>query len=409
MGYLGQLVSKLPIIPTRRDIGENLVRRGLNRLRGDADLVGALRGPDGWTFGAYNYEQHGAEEYLVDVETGQRHRADGVGSDPGRLLGVPFAVGYQDFGCLRELPGVEIGRDVFINNEPRNEDDDSADARFGERLLGSMRSMKPAAPGSGRGRGRKYISLGLSMIRGENWLRSGADADAVDLVRYSDEYWNLEKVDYDTDVNWYESRGGHYKSTAGRGISPKNAFGTPLGYSMARYARMFAPVESRLARNLHSVRLADGDEVVGGRFMNMNGEVLADGGHVQATDAPAPREAHPGRDDIIVEESAFVPPEDAGMLGNDEVLQEQVQTNEERAKTSQNMPNSGMWQVAMKYGGVFMGLILGWWFGQQSAGSGGGGGGVSMPIDMADQVGGLVLHTPDAIGLLGGVVVGGAL
>lgn len=72
--------------------------------------------------------------------------------------------------------------------------------------------------------------------------------------------------------------------------------------------------------------------------------------------------------DVSAKETAFVPPEDAGMIGNDEVLNEQIKTNEERAKTDEATPDTGLTALLMRYGGLFGGLLLGYWFGARQTG-----------------------------------------
>ena len=109
--------------------------------------------------------------------------------------------------------------------------------------------------------------------------------------------------------------------------------------------------------------------------------MVPDGGEVQA--ATNPTEVDARHNDIWVEERAFVLPEDAKLLGGTEETTDKIQTAKERVKASQNMPGGELADKIMRYSGMFLALIMGWWMGSQSGGNGGeAGSAVPTPVQM---------------------------
>ncbi|QSG02521.1 hypothetical protein [Natranaeroarchaeum sulfidigenes] len=388
MGLLGTAAEKIPGIPTKRSIGLRLATRGYSNYLGDADVVGHVVSPDGWELVRADHETDDEEEFYVPRDGTKRYPADGVGANPGTLFGTPITVGYRDFGSLREVPNTEIAREVHIlESDDEDPNVDQTDPTLGERI-GSylpdvIGSRMPEWLTDSDERAQLQIRKGLALILGTKIVGSGASADALNLVRDSDGRWGLERVDYDVDIGWYESRDtGQPYSAEGIGGKPKDLLGTPVGYSLSKYPRMMAAVTPRLGRNMHEEKLADGGTTYGGGYYNQNGEVVVpDGGEVQA--AANPTEVDARHNDIWVEERAFVLPEDAKLLGGNEETTDKIQTAKERVKASQNMPGGELADKIMRYSGMFLALIMGWWMGSQSGGNGGeAGSAVPTPVQM---------------------------
>lgn len=390
MGLLGTAMEKIPIIPTKRSIGRRLATRGYDNYRGDADVVAHVVSPSGWELVRADHETEDEMEYYVPRDGGKKYPADGVGADPGTLFGTPITVGYRDFGCLREVPNTEIAREIHILESSEGQSEDLKKSETGWREeVGSyvpdvISSRVPEWITDSNARAEMLISKGLALIRGTKLFGSGASADALNLVRDSDGRWGLERVDYDVDIGWYESRDTDLPySTEGIGGEPKGLLGTPIGFSLSKYPRMMAAVTPRLGRNMHESKLADAGTTYGGGYYNENGEVVVpDGGEVTAG-APNPTEVEARHNDIWIEERAFVLPEDAKLLGGNEETTDKIQTAKERVKASQNMPGGALADKIMRYSGMFIALIMGWWMGSQGSGGGGeAGSAVPTPVTM---------------------------
>lgn len=392
MGLIGTVAGRIPGIPTKRSLGRRLASRGYDKFRGDADIVGHVVSPEGWELVRADYETDDENEFYVPRDGGRAYPADGLGADPGTLFGTPIAVGYRDFGCLRQVPNTQIARDVILLEDEVDDSEETPPGRIEravERLPDVIASRVPEWVTDQQTRAEMMIAKGLALIQGVSLLGSGTDADALNLVRDTDGRWGMERVDYDVDIGWYDSRDtGHPYNTEGIGAEPKDLFGTPVGYSLSKFPRMMAAVTPRLGRNMHESKLADGGKEYGGGYYNASGEVaLTDGGEVETDGGmPAPKSIEARHNDIWVEERAFVLPEDAKLLGGNEETNDKIQTAKERVKASQNMPGGEIADKIMRYSGMFLALIMGWWMGSQSAGGGGGEAGSSVPtpvqIDM---------------------------
>jgi hypothetical protein len=412
MSLLGAVVGRIPGIPTKMSIGERLAGWGLGLVQGDADVVGHVRTPRGWRLVPAVYRTEGDDEYYRPVEGGRDYPAGGVGGDPGSLLGKPTAVGFADFGALRQLPNTAVARNVTLVQSTVSVDDQTgADSdepeddselpegrrarlkvragRIGQGALSlsataAKRAVEWLRDGdklpSKRRVGRSLYAAGLALIRGKKLAGKGYDADALLLRRDADGLNTFKRVDYSTDNDWLEPRDDEIGfSVDAIGAKPATLAGQPVAYTQSSYLRCFAPSAARLGRNMHEEKLTDGEELLGGdlQVTTPSGDdplAVADGGTATVPeDAPEPQRAKTRTDDIIVEERAFVLPEDVSMLGDSEQAREKVKAKVERVRASEHLPGDDWASMAFRYGGIFMALIMGWWFGQQSAGGGGGG------------------------------------
>jgi hypothetical protein len=112
------MLEKIPLIPTRKSIGERWLGKALNRRRGDADVLGFVVGNDGWEFVPCDIESDGDEQWFIPVDGSKRYPANGVSPEPTRLYGCPVAIGYKDFGAVSETTNSEIARDVIVDFRP---------------------------------------------------------------------------------------------------------------------------------------------------------------------------------------------------------------------------------------------------------------------------------------------------
>jgi hypothetical protein len=473
MSKLNAILERIPLLPSKKSLGKRALTRGLNYVKGDAQVVGHVKDVDSWDLVPADYatelpgewrealpphEVEMADEWYIPQDGSRPYPADGVGGSPGSLYGVPIAVGFRNFGHVRRVPNTDIARNVHKGVQTPGEDDaepvrepvvtaseereiqnqrenriESALNRLSSRLNGvseqlpdsivdrvpdessvaeTVAERTPVKPirqawtwlqrtredrASKDKIGRQLVGIGYALMRGEYITKSGADADAVTLVRDEDGQWAVERIDYDVDDGWFESREtDNPYSAGGIGAEPVPFAGTPIGYSLSKYPQLLAAVTPRIGRNMHEVKLAEGGEKYGGDYLNANGQItVTDGGHPEM---PNPEQAQTGQDDIMLEERAFVTPEDVSLLGGNEDVTEKIKTIEDRAIASQNMPGSGAMQMMMRYGGLFMALIFGWWMGKQSAGGGGGGGGMGISQFAPMAV------VPDPTALMGGVL-----
>lgn len=77
--------------------------------------------------------------------------------------------------------------------------------------------------------------------------------------------------------------------------------------------------------------------------------------------------------DVRTVERAYVDPDDINHLGDPEATQEKIEARLGRIQAEENT-GKGLKAQVVRYGGLFVALAVGWWFGRQAAGGGGGGG-----------------------------------
>lgn len=440
MGRFGAFIGRIPGIPTKSSLGRRLIARGYNGLKGEADILGHVKPPKGtwelipcdhatdlpaeWHDKLPDWYVEDVSEWYIPADGSRPYPADGVGGTPGRLFGTSIAVGYRDFGEIRRLPNTELMRNVHVSGDGHEEiveTPEDGQTLFG-RVVTAVRNRFDGLLDAEK-RAAWCCRWGFALYRGKKLLGKGYTTDSLRLTQDPDSRWALERLMFDTEINDYEStQTGGIVSASGIGSEPADLFGHPVGYGNVEEPELKAVVTPRLGRNLHRVKLAtptDGageitDEVsVGGEFTHNGQQVAADGGVDVDINTPEPKTATARHDDIILEERAFVRPEDTRLLGGNQDLSEKFETAVERAKVSQNMPGDGMMENALRYGGIFMGLIMGWWMGKQSGGGGGGGGGITsgitdtipgmvMPADVVPQLASASLHVTTFLpGVLG--------
>lgn len=447
MSRLGALAAGIPLLPTKRSAGRRLIRRALGRRLGDDDVLGLVRDQEGWDPLPCNYVTDAGETWLEPVDGSDRYPADGVGGDPGTLFDVPVAIGYRNFGAVRELPKTSFGRDVILHEDdvvdvPGDGSGADPDPSPVERLEGHVPHiglgigaagvfagiglfwwfgllfwalgvglLGAAATAAGADAWRAGGATDAALERGVKWI--AGDADALVLVKDTDDQWALERADYELEDQLYRSRdsGNPYDAEA-VGAQPGTLCGVPVGVANGRFPLLMAPLLPRLGRNHSKERYAgeprlveqeDGSTTIrkavdakGGGYYDGAGQPVAlpDGGSVE--DAPEPVETTPEYNDIEVRERAFVSPDDVKLLGVNEGTQEKIAAMLERVKASQNSPGGELKDQMLKYGGYVMMLIIGWWMGQQAGGGGGGDGGSS--------VGSAVPLSADPVALVGDTI-----
>lgn len=397
---IGSILGRIPGLPTKRSLGRRFIRRCYEYYLGDADVLGHVKGPDGvWHLVPADYaeelppewrgeipraERERVDEWYIPTDGSRPYPADGVGGAPGTLFGIPIAVGYRQFGEARRVPNTEIARNVYLlgGERRRDEVEPSAEGSGFDRLTDGVRDRFRWLLDADA-RADWFGEFGYKLYRGTKLLGKGYTADALQYAQDPDGRWALERLQFNADMGVYESLAtGKPADPSGLGAEPAEIFGQFVGYGNSDEPTLKAAITPRLGRNLHEEELATAEngyanggptvDTVGGQVYDQSGQPVATDGGVELETEP--KEATYRHDDIMLEERAFVLPEDTRLLGGNQELSEQIVTMVERAKVSQNMPGDGMMDAAFRYGGIFMGLILGWWFGQQSGGGGGGGG-----------------------------------
>lgn len=415
---IGQLLGKIPGIPTKATLGRRLIQRGYTRMLatdgGDepADVLGHVKTangnwdlvpadhvtslPNAWKERLHKQYMDGVESWYVPRDGSKPYPADGVGGTPGRLFGTPIAIGYRNFGEARNVTNTELSRRVYYPPEdgyehalelPEGEETwrDALVEELPESVLDQVGWIVDPDEHA-----EWCVDWGYRLYRGMYFLKGGASADSLQLMQDPDGRWALERLQFSTEDNLYTSTAtGKPADADGIGSEPASMYGTPLGYGFSGLPKLMSAIAPRAGRNLHECELVDNPEKItmdSGKHYTYDGQpVSADGGEVTAD----VKTAEPGKDDIIIEERAFLKPEDVKLLGGNHEVAEKIDTLVERAKASQHMPGEGKFDKMMDMGKLFMALIFGWWMGKQAGGGGGGGGGISGSIP------GLQMAPPD--------------
>jgi len=109
MSFLTPWVGYIPFFPSMSTRGEKRVRKALQRIRCDADLVLFVRGTAGWELVPGNIRDEGDKEWIVPVDEDEApYPADGIPDTPPMLFGCPIGIAYRHWGCLNEVPNVVL-------------------------------------------------------------------------------------------------------------------------------------------------------------------------------------------------------------------------------------------------------------------------------------------------------------
>lgn len=418
MGKLGRIAERLPLVPTWRSLGGRMLGRTLARVRGEADFVGLVLGDDGWEVIPCNMVKQGEQQWGVPLDEELRpFPADGIPMEPSAFYGTPVAIGYKDFGSLNEIPNQNISRDVIItveNSDGDDGDDDDDDGeetvtepsrlgRAGQRLKGGVVRVA-TAPGRGLSRARSRFAA-WEETKGWQWLQG--DAGALVLEQDGDSKLVAERADYQTGEDgpdWYEARrSGYYYDARGAGAPPTSLDGSDFSVAHAQTPKLLAPVLCRLARNMHEGRIVAPEQATFGgdvKHVQGDGDVLAtDGGRDVASDGGTQAKSTVAtHGDIMVEERAFVQPEDVKLLGGAQETQDKIQTLKKQVEAKENLPGGNLGKRLLDFGKIVISFILGAVL--AGGGGGGGGGGGSIPsspvfIDPTPLVD-LTMHLPAA-------------
>lgn len=350
-------LGHIPGIASLQARGEKRVGKTLEHARGDADVVGLVRGNDGWELVPGDIRDEGDEQWVEPHDPDERpYPADGIPDTPPRLWGVPVCFGYKDFGCLNEVPNTRIRRETatlsdLVGDAPSWATDDSDDSD-------TMGDNDDATDTPSRRERLAAWWRDRRLRTGLSWLQS--DAEAVIIKQDGDAVLSAKRADYnnpdDDGPEWYETRShGYYYDARGHGAAPEPFHDTAdIALAYAPYPKLLAPVICRIARNHRAGRLVtDPAEVrqqqAGGPGTNGAGEqAVADGG------------ATPLRhNDIIVEERAMVWPADIRMLGGSEETQERIETLERQVRAKENPPGGEWLKNAGRIGIVLLAAIIG--------------------------------------------------
>jgi hypothetical protein len=204
---------------------------------------------------------------------------------------------------------------------------------------------------------KKRARKGLQMMqRGSTTLIVKQDGDSV---------LSCKPATYVTDTKgpeWYVTDDGKDKKFDAReaGSGPIALDKADIGLAFGPVPKLVAPVLPRIARNIHSLRVADnraqlvseqGADKPQSPLNPQNGNTgadgaLSDGGQVR-------------HNDVIVEERALVWPADIKLLGGEHETQDHLDTLEEQVKALANPPGGEWLATASKLGGIILAVLIG--------------------------------------------------
>jgi len=354
--------------------GERWLKIELDRLRGDADVLGLAKSDDGWEFIPCNIESDGGEMHLVPVDGDERpFPAEGVPEQPPRLYGCPIAIGYKHFGALAEIPNVDIARDVMIDLRTQALDaENTVDGKdteppgYLERVHGWLGDKRDAI---GAWRSGVRFKWGWNLTQGR--------ADALIIEEDGDNAVVMERANFTAgqdEPDWFVSSCGYRFDARGNGAPPTEAGPADVGMAYAPIPRLVAPSLCRLARNMREVKIEDGAYQYGGRTLDSTtGEPMTDGGTALGDGIPEPKVAQPDEGAIEVEERAFVDPEDVKLLGGAQETQDKIETLLKQTEAKENTPGSSLAANLVDFGKILIAFAVGAVLGGGGGGSGGGG------------------------------------
>lgn len=422
----------IPLIPTKKAIGERWLGKALNSERGDADVLGFVLGNDGWEFVPCDIESDGEEQWFVPIDGSKRYPADGVSPEPTRLYGCPVAVGYKDFGAVSETTNSEIARDIYLNANPGALSDvERANAaelvtdRINEMLIDDtdlvdeseidvevmsdwVRVSQPLSLTAdetidieetiadefdlhwvdvvvqkhGDEERSPSIRSRLSNWWGDvqwsmGWSWTQGGADTLVLEQDGDSAIVLERANYHAgkdEPEWYiADKSGYRYDARGIGAEPSEAGTANLAVAFAPVPKLLAPSICRVARNMHEGKICEQKLQYGGHVYDSSGnELVSDGGTIDGMDMTA-KATVTDELDLEVEERAFVSPEDIKLLGGAQETQDKIETLLKQTEAKENTPGGTLASNIVDFGKIVIAFILG----AVLAGGGGDGGGAS--------------------------------
>jgi len=250
-----------------------------------------------------------------------------------------------------------------------DETDNGTDAAGADETDDEAAANTDDSPGGLRGRWRawrdrrraakrkKRARKGLQMMqRGSTTLIVKQDGDSV---------LSCKPATYVTDTEgpeWYVTDDGKEKKFDAReaGSGPITLDRADIGLAFGPIPKLIAPVLPRIARNIHSLRVADnraqlvseqGADKPQSPVNAQNGSTgdnaaMSDGGQVR-------------HNDVIVEERALIWPADIKLLGGEHETQDHLDTLEEQVKALANPPGGEWLETASKLGGIILAVLIG--------------------------------------------------
>lgn len=376
----------------RKWIGKRWLAKALERERGEADVLGFVKGNDGWELIPCDIETDGDEQWFIPLDPAERRfPADGVPSEPSTFLGTPIAFGFKEFGALSQLTQVEIGRDVVIDLDKlqADETDPDADQPGDGGSGGASGRVSVRHVTSISGRMRQWVADWVAGFRtgwenlqwAKGWAWTQGKTSALIIEQDGDAALVGERANYNAgakEPEWYIcDKSGYRYDARGAGAPPEPLGTATVGLAVAEIPKLVAPSLARVGRNLIKRRIKDGTKQYGGSLMQDGETALTDGGINVDGGIPEPKVARPANGAIEVEERAFVNPEDVKLLGGAQETQDKIETLLEQVEAKENTPGGSMGRTVLHYGMIILAFILG-----AQLGGGDAGGGVTNVIPM---------------------------
>jgi hypothetical protein len=205
---------------------------------------------------------------------------------------------------------------------------------------------------------RKRARKGVAMMQ--------RGSTALIVVQDGDSVLTCKPATYVTDTKgpeWYVTDGGKDKKYDAReaGSGPITLHAADIGLAFGPVPKLIAPVLPRIARNIHSLRVADNRAQLVSEPDDAQPQTPANpqNGSTSGDDAAVPDGGQVRHNDVIVEERALVWPADIKLLGGEHETQDHLDTLEEQVKALANPPGGEWLAKASKLGGIILAVLIG--------------------------------------------------
>jgi hypothetical protein len=264
---------------------------------------------------------------------------------------------------------------VWTNADPPGADSESADdtaAETGDDSDGDSDDGDDAddSPDGLRARWRAWRER-RAVAKRKKRARKGLQmmqrgSTALIVVQDGDSVLTCKPATYVTDTKgpeWYVTDDGKDKKYDAReaGSGPIALDKADIGMAFGPVPKLIAPVLPRIARNVHSLRVADNRA----QFAPEQGgeqpqtPTNPQNGNASGDDAAVPDGGQVRHNDVIVEERALVWPADIKLLGGEHETQDHLDTLEEQVKALANPPGGEWLAKASKLGGIILAVLIG--------------------------------------------------